>query len=161
MQWMQMVSVMMVEVYMWMMVMMFRHICGNTARHLDLNLSEARSTWAAMNANELFGTRRVWRVMLWAFLAFGRTEGEPAHFDLCLALRCQHQSQTESVVVGVLLVELDDDIQTERSQGRSSKAVLVDMDGNMDCESRIHNGALKVDWGYVRDEILKLLLTLP
>jgi hypothetical protein len=46
-------------VQMRMMVMVLRHVHGNTARHFDFDFSEAAFVWIMMNADEVLHTRRI------------------------------------------------------------------------------------------------------
>jgi hypothetical protein len=58
--WMHM-RMMMIQkwVQMRMVVMVFRHIHRNTARHFDFDFSKAAFAWTTMNADEILHTRRI------------------------------------------------------------------------------------------------------
>lgn len=99
--------------------------------------------------------------MLGVLLAFRWSEREPAHFDQCLAAKCQPRSRILLGEVVILLVELDGDSQTEKSWVRNLKVVVVGRHMDMDCESVIRNGASRGAEKNERDEILKQRLSLP
>jgi hypothetical protein len=128
------------------MVMVFRHVHGNTARHFDFDFSEAVSAWTTMNADELLDTRRIGRAMVvLTFLSFCWTEGEPAHVGSCLAAEIRrYQSRIDSAVVAVLLAALCGGIRREKNWARNLKVALVGRGRDMDCGNVDRNGALKV-----------------
>jgi hypothetical protein len=97
-----------------------------------------------MYADEVLCTGRVGGVVM-VFLCFGWCEGEPTHFCFLAAAarRDRDQSRISWVMGGASSAVRDGGSPRERSSGRKKMVVLGDMDVEMDCESKVRNGAFE------------------
>jgi hypothetical protein len=123
------------------MVVMITHIDGNFTRYFDCDVAEAAAMRASVYADEVFGTGRGGGVAM-VFFPLRRREAEPAH-AYCLAAADRDQCRIAWGGVEAALAVRDGGRLRERKLGRRTRVVWGDMDGDMDCESEVRNGAFE------------------